>query len=789
MTARPHLRLLAACLLLAVAAQAQRLPHTPPIDAPPVREGHPRLVFRAESSQGTGRTITELRRLYAADVFFRSTFDQALAACASSSHPAMAAACWLVSGDEQHARTAARMLDADPITSTGPGRYSNIWSFALAWDWLHGHSLLDGGLRERAAGRIAARLRSELDELDGTGMAMWHGRNQASNGAIVAALALAGLPGQDEDLRRAAGHYATALKALKFSEGWPEGPSYWIYNRALPYALAADCFITATGQDSLAGISIRGVMRTIGLWTIYSFGPNGVFEPYGDSAGSLRLGETGMWEASLDYFARLSRDPAVAAAADFLRARSPAPYGKRPIHWYAALAYGPVPRPTANYDPRLPELWMREHLPQSMLFGRGSLGVAFFRGDWGDANEVYASFKAGDMLAHHDHHQAGHFSIQLGGLLAPLTGVYGASPYTGAYRLGYAIQTVAANSLLVLAPGETSCALLAQPGRPWTALSGGQRVIHPTGFDCLSVEDFQRQLNSGRHLEQATITAYTSFPGKLDYIAADITAAYNSTRFAETGSAAKVSRVTRQFAYLRRERAFVIFDRVDTTHPSYTPKFLLHALAKPRTATERRLAGNSDNDGILESRDRIVRLEHGCGVMTQHILLPAQARILKIGGPGYSGYVEAGGDQSRGFNGVNLRPDPGKGGGSAKPAGQWRLEVEPAANGSSHRFLTVLLPRLASETAPPPRVEMIGAGGSAVAVRVGGSMAVFSNGGGPLDRLELESGAALEAWIFDAEPGAHYLLDGRAWRADPEGALFVSWPAGQETLLKMALPK
>lgn len=747
------------------------------------------MVFRPPGAAVPGRTVAEVRRLYATDSFFRPIFDQALGACASAGHPAMAAACWLVSGEEQHALAAARLLDAAPITASGQGSYSNVWSFALAWDWLHGHALLDGGLRERAAARIAARLRAELDELDGTGMAMWHGRNQAANGAMVAALALAGLPGQEQDLRRAAGHYASALKALEFSEGWPEGPSYWIYNRALPYALAADCFITATGRDSLAGIGIRGVMRTIGLWTIYSFGPNGVFEPYGDSAGSLRLGETGMWEASLDYFARLSRDPAVAAAADFLRARSPAPYGKRPIHWYAALAYDPTARPPADYDSGHPELWMREHLPQSMLFGRHSLGVAFLRGAWGDADELYASFKAGDMLAHHDHHQAGHFSIQMGGLLAPLTGVYGASPYTGAYRLGYAIQTVASNSLLILAPNESSRALLAQPGRAWSALSGGQRVIHPTGFDCLSVADFQRQLNSGRHLEQANITAYASIPGKLDYLAADITAAYNSTRFAEPGSVAKVSRVTRQLAYLRRERAFVIFDRVETTGPSYTPKFLLHALAKPRTATEERLAGSSDDDGILETRDRIVRLEHGRGVLTQHILLPAQARVLKIGGPAYSGYVEAGGDQSLGFKGVNLRPGPGKGGNSAKPAGLWRLEIEPAPNGASHRFLSVLLPRLAHETAPPPHVELLDAGGAAVAVRVGGSVAVFSRDGGTVSRFALETGTALDAWILDAEPGSHYLLGGRAWRADSEGALLVSWPARKETLLRMILPQ
>jgi len=130
---------------------------------------------------------------------------------------------------------------------------------------------------------------------------------------------------------RIAAHWLEALKALQFSEGWPEGPSYWIYNRAEPYPLAADCFISATGgREELAGVLIRSVMRKAGLWQLYQYGPNGVFEPYGDSAGSLRLGETGWWTVTMDHYAKVSQDPALAAAADFSRNRSPAPYGKRP---------------------------------------------------------------------------------------------------------------------------------------------------------------------------------------------------------------------------------------------------------------------------------------------------------------------------------------------------------------------------------------------------------------------------------------------------------------------------
>lgn len=768
---------------IAACASAQSAPHTPPMDAPAVREGHPRLVFRPSQGPGPGRTFDEVRQLHKNDEVFRSIFEQALKGCETANHPAMAAACWIVSGEVRHAEAAARMLVEAPITESGSGSYSNVWSFALAYDWLYDHPAVTAELRARVAKRIAERLHTELAQLDDTGMALWHGRNQAANGAMIAALALAGLPGQDAELRRATGHYAGALRALDFSEGWPEGPSYWIYNRALPYAMAADCFLTATGQEKLAGIAVRDVMRKIGLWTVYSYAPNGVFEPYGDSVGSLRLGDTGMWEASVDYFARLSRDPGVAAGADFMRLRSPAPYGKRPIHWYAALAYGTPARPRKGYDAQRPELWLRANMPRTMLFGRESMGVAFMRGAWGDADELYASFKAGDMLAHHDHYDAGHFSIQMGGLLAPLTGVYGASPYVGAYRLGYAIQTVATNSLLILAPGETSRALLAQPNRPWTALSGGQRVINPTGFDCLSVDDFKRLLNSGRHLERATMTAFESIPGRGDYFAADITEAYNSTRYAEAGSVAKVSKVTRQFVYLRKERAFVVFDRVETTQTAFTPKFLLHALAKPQTASERLVAGASVDDGILESTDRVVRMRNGRGVLTQRILLPEQARMLKIGGPSYAGYVEADGDQRNGFNGTNLEPDAGKGEGGAKPKGVWRVEVEPAAEGTSHRFLNVLLPGLSGDAGAEPHVELMKSDAGIVAVRVGGSLVVFARDAGQkVVGAALETGSALEGWVVDAAPGAEYDVGGRKAKASAEGVAVMAWPKGKSVL-------
>lgn len=771
-------------LVVEAAAGAQR--YLPPPEAPPVRlfPAHPRLSFRPAADRGFGRSFEEVRELYRRDAAFRGIFGPALAAAADGMRdPAAAAAAWVVSGEGRFAKAAAAALLAQPISQSRDGQYSNLWAFALAWDWLYRQPELDGGIREKAAALIAERLETELAWLDGGYMATWHGRNQAANGAMVAALALGDLPAQERNLARAAAHYAEALRALDFSEGWPEGPSYWIHNRAAPYALAADCYLTATGKDEIAGLRIRGVMRKAGLWSIYQFAPNGVFEPYGDSAGSLRLGETGWWEATVDYFARLSRDPSVAAGADWFRNRSPAPYGKRPLHWWAALAYDPSSRPARGYDATAPQLWLRKHLPQAMLFGRQSIGVAFFRGAWGDADEIFASFKAGDLLAHHDHYDAGHFSIQRGGLLAPLTGIYGdPGGYTGAYRLGYAIQTVASNSLLILAPRETSANLRAQKPPSWTALSGGQRVIRPTGFDCLSVEHFRAQLDAGPHLERAAITAFESVPGQFDYIAADITAAYNSTRWTEPGSDAKVALVTRQFLYLRREEVFVIHDRVETTRPSYLPKFLLHALAKPITASERLLDGAGPENGILESLDRRLTVAHNRGVLTAVSLLPLRARALKVGGRDYYAYVERDGDQANGFNGVNLSGGDPAVPGETKQLGLWRVEIEPTSAATSHRFLTVLAPRLVGEGPALPEIELVDAGPAANVARVGRTMAVFAHSAGPLDEVTVGGAVPARVIILDARAGRAYRAGTRTAKASPEGVLKVDLTGGSRSV-------
>ena len=754
----------------------------PAVDKISLLPFHPRLVFKAAGEGSPGRSYDEVRTLYRSDAEFRRIFDKALLEAERSKNPAHLAVCWVVTEDERFARRAVDLLQSAPISESGSGSYSDVWAFALAWDWLYHHPLLAGEVRDTIATRIGERLSTELSGLDDNGMAVWHGRNQAANGAMVAALAVGDLAGQEGKLQRAAAHYADALHAYDFSEGWPEGPSYWIHNRAAPYAVAADSFLSATGEGQIAGLQIRAVMRKIGLWTLYQYAPDGVFEPYGDAGYSLPLGRLGYWEMSADYSAKLSQDPALMAGADYFRSISPDPYGKRPLHWYVALAYDPSVRPSGNYSRARPELWMREHLPQAMLFGRESLGVAFFRGDWGNPDELYATFKAGDLLAHHDHYDVGHFSIQRGGALAPATGVYSGSSYTSAYRLGYAIQTVASNSLLVLAPGESSTRLHSYGNATWSSLSGGQRVINPTGFDAASVAHYKTLRTSGPHLERAEITAFESKERAFDYISADLTAAYNSTRYAEPGSVAKVRLVTRQFLYLRNEEAYVVHDRVETTNSAFQPKFLLHSLSKPKSEHEQLLHGNGIDDGILESHDRRLMTAHNRGNLTQVVLLPEASRILKIGGPHFRGYVEADGDQTDGFDGVNLDPQKPPSPGESKHAGLWRTEVEPTNPGEEHRFLNVLVPRLRDDSRALPDVARIDAGLDVDAARVGGTLVVFARSATGIDRVTLRESRVDRGLLLDAYRGRRYRVNGQIVQASQEGVLEFTWPRGVESL-------
>jgi len=202
----------------------------------------------------------------------------------------------------------------------------------------------------------------------------------------------------------------------------------------------------------------------------------------------------------------------------------------------------------------------------------------------------------------------------------------------------YFAQTVAHNCVVVHQPGEP-------PARYWGGTVAGN--------------------HGGQHRALGSIVrAFETRPDYV-YVAGDATASYlHGAAQRPVGSVLdeKVSHVTRQLVFLPPSH-LVIFDRVTATRADYRKDWLLHTAHKPL------VSGNT------------VRADHGQGRMFCRTLLPTDARLTLVGGPG--GEFQAAG-QNWPLTPNNLQPS------ERALMGQWRVEVTPGAPRSEDRFLHVI---------------------------------------------------------------------------------------------------
>jgi hypothetical protein len=167
-------------------------------------------------------------------------------------------------------------------------------------------------------------------------------------------------------------------------------------------------------------------------------------------------------------------------------------------------------------------------------------------------------------------------------------------------------------------------------------------------------------------------------------------------------------------------------------------------------------------------------------VLTHLALLPEGGRALKIGGSEFNCYVEEDGDQSDGFDGVNLEGgDPHQERLTAQ-LGLWRTEVEPAPS-TSTRFLNVLLPRLRGEDRLPV-VEALPLAEGAHAAMVGETLVVFASAPSPLEAVSLVLRDPAKCLLVDARPGASYRAGNRTVKASREGVLHFRLPEGRSRI-------
>ncbi|HRD48091.1 MAG TPA: hypothetical protein PL166_00580 [Candidatus Contendobacter sp.] len=686
-----------------------------------LRATHPRIVL-PELAEWSGEGAPTVLAMREAGYRQRGLTSPG-AACSGGDLPALAA-CWVSTGDPNPAQrllTALRQF-APAVASAGSGDQSGVcWEAALAYDLLRRYPGLTIGDQQSIENRLESILRKTLEQLDDDSPSLWHGRSTLTADAWLCAVALDPTDAARERLiARAQGHFLETIKALELTEGWPEGYNYWINSRAFLIALAGSAYLNGLDRP-LQADRVRRALRRVGYWTLYATRPDHRIEALGDEGPRVDLKDE--TRRVIDLIAQLTRDPVFAAYSAALGQLHGAESYYRDYRWGFRLFNDPSLAPT----PGASLAGLLGGLPSAELFGRNALNLAYIRSGW-TPDATFISFRAGDSFTHHGHYDAGHFSLFKGAPLAINSSAYGG--FFSPNRLNYTIRSIAKNTLLILRPGEK-----VQPNHFFAdnVADGGQRITLPTGSVISSVRDWLDHRGKGLHLEGGQVERFEHREGDYAYIAADLTAAYNTPAHDEGGWGGKVERVERQLLYLPGEDRLLVRDRVRAVKADFVKKWLLHTVGPPQVEGLRALKGDPGN-GILESDSDMALVQNGRGWLAVQRILPQDAVIRRVGGRDYQYYVEADGDDAQ-LDGVNFNQ-----GASAQPwfdIGMWRLEIQPGAPRQEDTFLMVLTPALdAPRQAKAAPLSLQGRSGSGVLTEASAAVFLDEPAGGEL-RLTL----------------------------------------------------
>jgi heparin/heparan-sulfate lyase len=360
-----------------------------------------------------------------------------------------------------------------------------------------------------------------------------------------------------------------------------------------------------------------------------------------------------------------------------------------------------------------------DELPKTKYFAE-PMGEMVARTGWqmgAESRDAIAHMRIGEyFFGNHQRKDFGTFQLYYRGALAISSGIYQGDfgAYGSEHWLHYYHQTISHNGLLIFDPAEKQ--------HKGAVNDGGQRFPnegrdHPRDLEELLSNDYR----------MAEVTAHEFGPDAItpeySYIAGDITKAYTS----------KVSKVTRSMVTLNTGDAtypcvLVVFDRVASADPSFKKTWLLHTIQEPMI--ERRTVSVVRDEG-----------DYG-GKLVAESLLPEEASITKVGGPGWEFWVESAGTNYR-----QRLERPGV------EAGAWRIKVSPAAPARADEFLHVLTV-MDEDTARGPAVRAISSDdlvGAAVLDRI----ALFGRSGELLDgaRFTVEGDGRLKFLVCDLQPG------------------------------------
>ncbi len=205
------------------------------------------------------------------------------------------------------------------------------------------------------------------------------------------------------------------------------------------------------------------------------------------------------------------------------------------------------------------------------------MGQIFMRSGPGP-EDTFALFNAGGVLSQHRHFDNLNFWIYHRGFQTVDSGTR-ANEDAGEHLQNYYAQTVAHNCVLIDMPGE-------EVSEYWNG------TVH--------VQE------GGQYLAKGSEVVAFETNDQFTYVAGDATGGYR---------AEKCEQCVRQMVFVYPDH-FVIFDRVRSTQPEYTKRWLLHTAREPRI------------DGMTVAADQ------GEGRLFCRTLLPADAVLTPVGGDG-----------------------------------------------------------------------------------------------------------------------------------------------------------
>jgi len=623
---------------------------------------------------------------------------------------------YLLHGDTGAADNAINQLLNDSLSCQY--ERSNVGGYALAYDWVYDRTT--AGEQITIEDRLADCATTISNTLGTNGPHLWHGYTSDAAALALVALSL------DHDSRRFELRDAAerlfrgnALEAYAYVDGaWPEGISYLrthFFSGDPPNQYVIDAiraWDSAVQQDDPAYASLLDTirykegdwLRRLGYFHIYHLLPG--YSGQGTATdtwlrhGDIPSGQVAPYKQYRPYTDSISDaydDGYLRQLGEVIEDRWGFVSGVGSYH--SIHRYGlPI-----NLDPAITPIAF-DSLPTAEMFGRETIGYAAMRSDW-SADGTAIFYRAGDWFTGHQHMDQGHFEIWRNGPLALDSGVY--AGWSSEHREAYYMRTVAHNTLLIRQPGET----FAYYGAGNTN-DGGQRVHTYNGCaQCIqSVAEYESNIGAGRHYESGDVTAFIH-TADYDYVASDITPAYNSTAHTYGSNTAKVEIVQRELAYLR-PNLLLIFDRIRSTDAAYEKAWLLHSATKPQTASESVVQGSATN-GIMTTSDDVFLVDNGSGgQLFVQTLLPANHTTRKIGGTGYR-YWSDGANRASGAEGLD-----DQGSYPYVEPGLWRVEVVPSSVLTDDLFLHALYITGTTASGIPTTALLATSGGEMVGAHV-----------------------------------------------------------------------